>query len=542
MADLTSLLSQLDVFSAKESHKEVRDTALRILEQKPTAATLKHALVACISLDNYPEAFNLIVDHLALVGANEESLKLELAYVYYKCGKSYDLERLRASVSPCEGLNHILAQFYYRNGQETEALKLYRELSAQEDADDDVSVNERAVIAQLRSRGVKTEASSPALGSYDEVFNESLIDAVDGDYKTALSKLEKAKSLVEASTELSSDEKHAEVLPIEIQRAYVLTLQGETDKATAILESLSTNDKAVDLVLKNNLMALKPIGDFEPTLLYRELNFPHSVANNAQKLSYLQEQTLKRNEQLMAKLARKSINPTGFNLKFKYSGLPEALSEVDDLAAVSHKSLGRLAMAKANVGLSLLAAQLAISKGNAMYAALVLESLTEANPQTLALPGVGKTLCTLYETLEQKTKLGAVLSSIHETLSIAEVDIHLESYAIYVALKLMSTHEAKAKALLEKYNKGDITSVKFTRGDVEALTAGIDCEALAKAGIAPLLKDTSKVTKPRKTTRRQKPRHMPANANGKPDPERWLPLKDRSNYKPKRGKRDTQGA
>ena len=91
----------------------------------------------------------------------------------------------------------------------------------------------------------------------------------------------------------------------------------------------------------------------------------------------------------------------------------------------------------------------------------------------------------------------------------------------------------------------------------QTLISGIDANALEEAGVvktAPTITSTAtKRPAPASTPRKAKkikPSRMPKNydANKKPDPERWLPLKDRSYYRPKgkkgKAKRDTlaQGA
>lgn len=549
MADLTKLLAQLDVFSSKDSHKEVRDTAMQILETSPTpnVNTLKQALVANINLDNYSDAFNVIVEHSNIVSGNEEFLKLELAYVYYKFNKGRDLISLSKSVSVNLPFKHILAQFYYRNGQEVEALEIYKELiNEDENVDEDICVNERAVISQLRYKGIKVEPISNSTGSYDEIFNDSLIDIIDGKYKQGLSKLDHAKAIINESNELSNDEKKIEILPIEIQRAYVLSLTGAIEESENTLKSLldTCSNEALKLIIINNLMALKTnLEVFEPTLLYRELNFPYSVANTKDRLSYTQELLLKRNEQLLAKLSGKGIDPFGFNMKFKYNGLPDALARIEDFNSLGLKSLGKLAINQGNIGLSLLAVQFAISKGNLLYGVLILEKLIESSNggELLSFPGIGKTLYSLYESLDQKNKMFKLLQSIYDILNTIEVDIELETYVIFIALKLMSIDETKAHALLEKYQKGDITDVKFTQDDISLLVNNVDIESLISNGVTPLLRDTThhKIAA-KKPKRKQKLRHV---SKAKTiDPERWLALKDRSNYKPKKGKRDTQGS
>jgi len=83
---------------------------------------------------------------------------------------------------------------------------------------------------------------------------------------------------------------------------------------------------------------------------------------------------------------------------------------------------------------------------------------------------------------------------------------------------------------------------------VETLISGVDVASLESAGVAqPLRKrgvgeDATSPTKPKKS-RKTKPR-LPKDydASKKPDPERWLPMRDRSYYKPKGRKEKKKAA
>lgn len=92
------------------------------------------------------------------------------------------------------------------------------------------------------------------------------------------------------------------------------------------------------------------------------------------------------------------------------------------------------------------------------------------------------------------------------------------------------------------------TDLDLVEGDlaklppVEQLIADVDAEALEAAGIASLPLTMSDVGKKRQTNVEEKPKKKRVRKSKLPkdyvegkemDPERWLPLKDRSSYKPK---------
>ena len=84
---------------------------------------------------------------------------------------------------------------------------------------------------------------------------------------------------------------------------------------------------------------------------------------------------------------------------------------------------------------------------------------------------------------------------------------------------------------------------------IDRLTAGVDVDALESAGMPQILQSTSSIlSKKRAATDNAKPprkrvrkSRLPKDydPNKKPDPERWLPLRDRSTYRPK-GKKGKQ--
>lgn len=87
---------------------------------------------------------------------------------------------------------------------------------------------------------------------------------------------------------------------------------------------------------------------------------------------------------------------------------------------------------------------------------------------------------------------------------------------------------------------------------VDRLTAGVDVETLIEAGVVsvatapPAARKRAADADPDKAARRRKKRRLPQDyeEGKKPDPERWLPLRDRSTYRPKgkKGKKRAQEA
>ena len=103
-------------------------------------------------------------------------------------------------------------------------------------------------------------------------------------------------------------------------------------------------------------------------------------------------------------------------------------------------------------------------------------------------------------------------------------------------------------ASLANTSPSDITESDLTTlTPVDRLIASIDASALESAGVAKTAPLTAPTTAKRpaptqdapKKAKKIKPSRLPKDydPNKQPDPERWLPLKDRSTYRPKGGKK-----
>ena len=107
-----------------------------------------------------------------------------------------------------------------------------------------------------------------------------------------------------------------------------------------------------------------------------------------------------------------------------------------------------------------------------------------------------------------------------------------------------TTDRIAAAGLVAAYAQIDLSKVRAETDKLTAvnrLTAGIDVDALEAGGVPQSVDTTSAIinrkraaasaTKPAKKRKSKLPKDY--NPDKKPDPERWLPLRDRSAYRPK---------
>ncbi|GMM27462.1 signal recognition particle subunit [Martiniozyma asiatica (nom. inval.)] len=578
MASLTELFSKLEVYSNADDHKKVFDTSLSILKRdKSNVAALKQCLVALINLDNYNTAEKLIETYSTLIKNSINQFVLELAYIYYKTENATRLKELIPVAHGSRAFKHILAQFNYRIGDDATALQLYQELINSDDGSEevDLSVNERAVVSQLKYYNTQPNVDSVKPlsmthhESYDQMFNDALILIINKEYNEALNLLQKTYDLALSSlADSDENDQLSEILPIQAQVAYVKSLLGDKDSAREIINSLTDkleNDKVLKLlVLTNKLSLLNNVDSYSPTYLYKELELPNSLKISSQKLSKPQKNIIERNSLLLGYLCGKNIKNASINHQneFPESALPYALastigqverSEIVNPTIASAKKIFKLATNESsNLPFAFLSAQISIAVGNFENAALVLEkSIEQSNDEILNLPTVGRILYGIYESLDRKSMCSKLLVKIQKVLiNKTEMSNEEIKYAVFVSLKLLAVDESLGLQLLYKIGKGEMLENDFNKSDIQRLTKSVNVDLMIKNGLTPLFKNASAVTgstttlKINKTKRsRIKPKKLTKNLQAKIDSERWLPMKDRSYYIPKRSKKakDTQG-
>lgn len=577
MSSLNELFKKLEVHSANEEHQEVFDTSYEILKSSPhDARAFRWTIISSINLDQYLTALKVFKNYPQ---ADTGDLLLEKLYVYYKLNLNKELaqhfEDLGDKVNENKGLLHLKAQFLYRTGDYEAALSHYHELinsTIDEDEDPevlDLSVNERAILADGYQVGVfnrfnsKLPLTPDREDTYDLIFNEALIHLGLKNYSKSLELLDIAE---DKCKEANSDEEDQlnETFPIRLQRAYVYQIIGEFEKAKEILTGFDLSklsDSLNTLVLNNNLISLKNIES--PSLVLKELDYPNNLTKLSPRFSILQNNKFFKNYAKLSTQVGKNISTNKSLNDFTKSALSSlskagVLLDQDDLKTQAKKSF-KYAQSSKKLSASLAAAQLNVNIGNLDAAATVLEIL---EPKDKLLPGVSSALLSLYDQLGSSKKRLALFNEIYELYSNKSEFPNIDEYDFIkiLALKFHNVETEKSKTLLNKlnnYQSDDLISIVLSQDSsdssklqpVEELTTGLDVDELISQGVERLSKQqvisssANKVVKKRVRKNKKLPKSF--DENKLPDPERWLPLKDRSTYRPKKGKKkltkDTQG-
>ncbi|CAI1748422.1 hypothetical protein SEUBUCD646_0P00800 [Saccharomyces eubayanus] len=603
--NLTSLISQLNIQLSQDEHSQVEQTCVKLLNSgcQDPADVFRRCLVAVIQQDKYQRALHYLKKFEHIDEKFGRKFALEKLYIFYKLNSSDEFNSLyrqivtddldtvlKKGIESLRGILHVRAQYCYKNGLYEEAFKIYQHLASHNDRDQDSQIelacNERvplSVVPELMNRSPLVTTIDES--SYDLLFNESFILTSLGQYDESIKILEKA---LQAAT----DEGYKnDINTINLQLSFVLQMKGETTKSKEILKSLLKELEASSpfyLICQNNLNAFVDLSKYNTNfnLLLRELNVERLNTFNSQTFTYEQWSNIQRNILFLRLFNNGKINSQGSILSktaHKYSEL------VDNVTLESYKTQAKklyhhvtksiLSGTEGSViGLLLLAIQLLIIEKEWENAIRISElflneswkSSFENFDDSQAI--VCYILFELYKIKgrnHSKSILLKKLDSVRMQLK-GKTQENIPFWK-HVGFELLSIGNIKeSKALLRElssFNKASedelvnriVSSNSLDIAQGIDLVRNIDVKELIQLGVKPLESSVKKnkattinkvqkrkileLKKKRKTKRVDKFLQS-RDASKLPDPERWLPIKDRSTYRPKKkqqGGKQTQG-
>ncbi|QHS76531.1 signal recognition particle subunit SRP72 [Saccharomyces paradoxus] len=604
--NLTNLLSQLNIQLSQDEHSQVEHTCVKLLDSgcENPADVFRRCLVAIIQQDKYQKALHYLKKFKHIDERYGRKFALEKLYIFYKLNKpdefntlyneviTDDLDTvLQKDIGSLRGILHVRAQYCYKNGLYQEAFKIYQHLASHNETDQDnqieLACNERvplSVATDLMSRSPLVTPIDES--SYDLLFNESFIMASIGKYDEAIELLEKA--LQEATNEGYQND----INTIKLQLSFVLQMVGKTTKSKEILKSLLKELKADSpfyLICQNNLNAFVDFSKYNTNfnLLLRELNVERLNSFNLQTFTCEQWSNIQRNVLFLrlfnnAKIhSQNSILSRTFD---KYSKL------VDNVTLESYKTQAKKLYHHTTktilsgtdgsaIGILLLTIQLLIIEKEWENAIRISElflneswksSFEKFNDSQAIVCYVLFELYKIKGRNNSKSVLLKKLDSVRAQLG-GKIQEDIPFWK-HVGFELLSMGNAKeSKALLREvssFSKGNedelvdrvVLSHSLDIAQGIDLVRDIDVDELIRLGVKPLESSAkknknatvSKVQK-KKVLELKKKRKIKRiekflqgrDASKLPDPERWLPLRDRSTYRPKKkqqqGAKQTQG-
>ncbi|KAM5271992.1 signal recognition particle subunit SRP72 isoform 2-T2 [Ctenodactylus gundi] len=524
-----ALWTEVNRFGQNGDFTRALKTVNKILQINKEDVTALHCKVVClIQNGSFKEALNVINTHTKVLANN--SLSFEKAYCEYRLNRIENaLKTIEGANQQTDKLKELYGQVLYRLERYDECLAVYRDLvrNSQDDYDEERKTNLSAVVAaQSNWEKVVPENLGLQEGTHELCYNAACALIGQGQLSQAMKILQKAEDLCRHSFSEDSD-----------QNVF------DSKKKVKL-----TNAEGVEFKLsKKQLQAI----EFNKALLAMYTN----QAEQCRKISAsLQSQSPERLLPVLiqaAQLCREKQHTKAIELLQEFSDQhPENAAEI------------KLTMA-----------QLKISQGNISKACLILRSIEELKHK----PGMVSALVTMYSHEEDidsaievftqaiqwyqnhQPKAPAHLSLIREAANFKlkygrkkEAISDLEQLwkqnpkDIHTLAQLISAYSLvdpeKAKALSKHLPSSDSMSLKV---DVEALENSPGATYVRKKG-GKVTGDSQPKEQGQgdlKKKKKKKKGKLPKNYDPKvtPDPERWLPMRERSYYRGrKKGKKKDQ--
>lgn len=599
--NLTQLLSRLNVQSAQGESSKVRGTCVELLENgcSEPGSILKNLLVALIHDDAYQLGLDMLQNYRKIDEEHGSEFALEKLYIFYKLNKSKEFQELYSIINPesletilkqsesqtrpLRGVLHVRAQFCYRNGLYDEAFKIYHYLAThnEQNVDDELELacNVRApltVFPELSSNLELPSVPEDFSSSYDLLFNDSMIQCSLRRYENSLELLKKAQGLAkQEGTESDID-------AIQLQLAYVYQLQGDKASCKQNLSDLLNRSKPstfIHLLAKNNLETFQDFSKYNTNfnLMLRDMNVENFTSIDQKYFTRQQWHILHNNFLFLHLFNNNRIQPKSTIVSRTLSNYRNLVEDVNleayktQAKKTYHRAISMIksTVEGSTIGFILLAIQLLIVEkqwGNAIRLGEMFLNKCWEN-SNLVPTGRHHVVCYILFQLYSMTARGhskaILLKKLDKEPKILPRDAEFWKHVCYQYLEIGDLKNSRNLLKeISTYIQGDAIIRQVLGGselnvdEGEKITSGIDVEALVLAGTSLLETDhvkkgtlSNKVQKKRFDARRkrkaQKVKKLLSDGRQTKslDPERWLPLKDRSTYRPKKKQqgKQTQG-
>jgi len=581
------LFTELERLCQQEEYKKILLTCDKILKLVPNDAdALKAKVITHIQLGEYQKAIDAIEK-----AKRPSSLLFELSYSCYRSDKLEEaleqVSNLLNDESTDEDLKgqcyQLKAQILYRMERHEEALKIYQDILKNTDEEDpyyeEILSNYYAVKAAFKNydnvTAIEDEFKQNSTATYELAYNSACILIAEEQYDEAEKLLETAKSICREALleeDYAEVEIEEELSIIIVQLAYVKQLKGKVKQANELYQSvlkLKSADEVVTAIALNNVIAIRKENELlDSSKKYRTV----SSQALAKKLTLAQKKNIEINGVLLSLYMNKfnaAVEQADVLMK-KYPN-EEILKLIKPAVYYRQKNVNEALKElekqfnenKSSLKLCLNVAQIMIIQEKYEDALNTVNTyIKSTNTDIEDLPGLLSLVLWLNE------KCGNIEKSLELLQTYIDKNDASENQDLVKKLidfKLHCNHPEEAAKDYEKLVKADPTNIEAIAGLVIALSKFdiskaeeyeqfLQTEQLEEVIKALNIDDlessyASNKTykkmvnqtianneKPRvKKPRKRKP-FVPKNfiPNFKPDPERWLPKYERSNYKNKR--------
>uniref|UniRef100_A0A452J2M5 Signal recognition particle subunit SRP72 n=1 Tax=Gopherus agassizii TaxID=38772 RepID=A0A452J2M5_9SAUR len=518
-----------------------------------------------------------------------DSITFEKAYCEYRLNRIENaLKTIQSASQQTDKLKELHGQVLYRLERYDDCLAVYRDLirNSQDDYEEERKTNLSAVVA-AQSTWEKVEPEDLGLqeATYELCYNAACALIGQGRLNEAMENLQKAEDLCRQSlsedSDVTEEDIEAELAIIHGQMAYIMQLQGRTEDALQLYNQiikLKPTDVGLIAVIANNIITINKDQNVFDSKKKVKLTNADGVEH---KLSKKQLQAIEFNKALLAMYTNQADQCRKLSASLQ-SQNPEHLLPVLIQAAQlcrekQHAKAIELLQDFAeqspadSAQIKLTMAQLKIAQGSVTKACIILRSIEELKHK----PGMVSALVTMYsheedidsaievftqaiqwyqeyqpkspvhlllirEAANFKLKYGRkkeAISDLEELWKQNPKDIHTLAQLIS-AYSLVDPE--KAKVLSKHLPSSDTMSLKV---DVDALENSPGATYVRKKGGKLTGENQQKEQGDVKKKKRKKKGKLPKNYDPKvtPDPERWLPMRERSYYRGrKKGKKKDQ--
>ncbi|XP_010133530.1 PREDICTED: signal recognition particle subunit SRP72, partial [Buceros rhinoceros silvestris] len=556
---------------------------------KDDVTALQCKVVCLIQNGNFKEALGVINTHTKVL--TSDIIAFEKAYCEYRLNRIENaLKTIQSASQQTDKLKELYGQVLYRLERYDECLAAYRDLirNSQDEYEEERKTNLSAVVAaQSTWEKVMPEDLGLREATYELCYNSACALIGQGKLNEAMKKLQKAEELCRQSlsedSDVTEEDIEAELAIIHGQMAYIMQLQGRTEDALQLYNQiikLKPTDVGLLAVIANNIITINKDQNVFDSKKKVKLTNAEGVEH---KLSKKQLQAIEFNKALLAMYTNQADQCRKLAASLQ-SQSPEHLLPVLIQAAQlcrekQHaKAVGLLQdfadQHPANAAeIKLTMAQLKIAQGSVIKACMILRSIEELQHK----PGMVSALVTMYSHEEDiDTAIEVFTQAIQWYQQFQpKSSVHLSLIREAANFKLKHGRKKEAISDLEelwKQNPKDVHTLAqlisaYSLVDPEkakvlskhlpssdAMSLKVDVDALENShGATYVRKKAGKLTGDNqqkeqgqgdvKKKKKKKKGKLPKNYDPKvtPDPERWLPMRERSYYRGrKKGKKKDQ--
>ncbi|NWH64458.1 SRP72 protein, partial [Geococcyx californianus] len=567
---------------------------------KDDVTALQCKVVCLIQNGNFKEALGVINTHTKVL--TNDVIAFEKAYCEYRLNRIENaLKTIQSASQQTDKLKELYGQVLYRLERYDDCLAAYRDLirNSQDEYEEERKTNLSAVVAaQSTWEKVTPEDLGLRESTYELCYNSACALIGQGKLNEAMKKLQKAEELCRQSlsedSDVTEEDIEAELAIIHGQMAYIMQLQGRTEDALQLYNQiikLKPTDVGLLAVIANNIITINKDQNVFDSKKKVKLTNAEGVEH---KLSKKQLQAIEFNKALLAMYTNQADQCRKLSASLQSQSPEHLLPVLIQAAQLCREKQHAKAVAllqdfadqhPANAAeIKLTMAQLKIAQGSVTKACMILRSIEELQHK----PGMVSALVTMYSHEEDIDSAIEVFTQAIQWYQQFQArtnyaccvfqpksPVHLSLIREAANFKLKHGRKKEAISDLEelwKQNPKDVHTLAqlisaYSLVDPEkakvlskhlpssdTMSLKVDVDALENShGATYVRKKAGKLTGDNqqkeqgqgdvKKKKKKKKGKLPKNYDPKvtPDPERWLPMRERSYYRGrKKGKKKDQ--